>query len=121
MYRDICWRHIEKIGLRGKIVGMDRGLVERGHVWVDAELPVDGSLIGSEIIIDTDGELNGSYTIHGVVKDGDLFRVDCSNVCFVRGFKDSKDYGKGYVYNFEEGAGWVIPNRVHVDRRGGPE
>jgi hypothetical protein len=107
------------VGLRGRIVKMDRGLVERGHVWVDTDLPTDGSLIGSEIIIENDGELNASYTIHGVQEHDGRYRVDCGNVCFVRAFTDPMDYGKGYVYNFEEGGAWVIPNRLHVDRRVG--
>ena len=108
------------IGLRGTIARMDQGVVDRGHVWVNTELPVDGSLTGLEIIIENDGKLNASYTIGGVQKDGDLYRVDCGDVCFVRGFRNPKDYTEGYVHNFEEGAGWVIPNKVHVDRRSNP-
>ena len=32
----------------------------------------------------------------------------------VREFVDIRDYGKGYVHNFEEGASWVIPTRAHI-------
>jgi hypothetical protein len=104
-------------GFRGSVVKMDRGLVERGHVWVDTELPTDGSLTGSQLIIANDGELNACYTIEGVVEEEGLFRIDCGEVSFVRRFKDTKDYDKGYVYNFEEGDAWVIPHQIHVDLR----
>ena len=30
----------------------------------------------------------------------------------------SKDYAKGFVYNFEEGASFIIPHAVRVFRRG---
>ncbi|MBB29147.1 MAG: hypothetical protein CME25_09630 [Gemmatimonadetes bacterium] len=102
-------------GYRGSIVKMDRGLVDRGYVWVDQRLPTDGSLEGSQLIIANDGELNACYTIEDVVEEEGLFRIDCGEVSFVRRFKDTKDYGKGYVYNFEEGDAWLIPYQVHVE------
>ena len=111
--------HVElpDVGFRGSIVGMDRGPVERGRVWVDTELPSDGSLIGGEIHIDNDQESNACYTIHDVEREGDRTRIDCGEVCFVRRFQDPLNYGKGYVHNFEVGAAWLIPHRLHIDRR----
>ena len=103
--------------IRGSIARLDRGLVERGHIWVNTQTPLDDSLVGSEIIVANDGQENACYAIHGIEKDGDLYRIDCGDVCFVRRFRDPTDYGKGYVYNFEEGAEWVIPRQMHVDRR----
>jgi hypothetical protein len=38
-------------------------------------------------------------------------------VTFVRGYADGKDYSKGYVYNFEEGAAFIIPHAVRVLRQ----
>ena len=41
-------------------------------------------------------------------------RGDIGDVSFVREFIDTRDYSKGYVYNFAEGASWVIPTRAHI-------
>lgn len=80
-----------------------------------------GSYAGADVSHGTSikGPRMGYSWLKHVERDGGLCRVDCGDVCFVRTFKDVKDYGKGYVYNFEEGAAFVIPNRLHVDRRRG--
>ncbi len=103
--------------LRGSVVKMDKDMEGHGYVWVDTALPTDETLHGSEIIIENDRERNACYRIEGVEKDGALYKIDCGAVCFVRGFVDRNDYSKGYVYNFEEGAAWVIPHSVYIERR----
>ena len=104
-------------GYTGTIGRMDRDLSGHGSVWVETELPTDDTLAGSEIIIENDRVRNAVYTIESVEKDGELYRIDCGEVAFTRSFLDPMDYSKGYKYNFEEGAGFIIPNRIHV--RGG--
>jgi hypothetical protein len=107
-------------GYRGTIVKMDRGMKDHCCVWVKEPLPVGEVLRGSEIIIANDrrspasARLNACYTVDNVQKDGDLYKVDCGDVCFIRGFVDLKDYSKGYVYNFEEGAEWIIPTKARL-------
>jgi hypothetical protein len=103
------------VGYRGTILEMDRGPVPRGRVWVDTELPLDGSMVGREILIDNDGEANACYTIHGLERDGGRTRIDCGEICFVRKHMDPRDYGKGYRHNFEVGASWLIPHCLRVD------
>jgi len=105
-------------GWRGTVAKMDRGLVEHGNIWVDTPLPTDGSLNGSQLIIENDGELNACYTIEGITEEDGLFRIDCGEVSFVRRYKDLKDYDKGFVYNCEIGDAWLIPHLIHVDLAG---
>lgn len=95
----------------GKVVRMDKGNdpAARGRIWVDAKLPESDALAGRWIYIENDRARNAAYQIRSVEKDGDLARISCGQVTFVRGFKDANDYAKGYVHNFEEGAGFVIP------------
>lgn len=96
-------------GWTGKIVKMDWGTEGSGHVWVDAALPEDGSLTGQQILIDNDRVRNACYTIQGAERDGDGTKLYLGRVCFVRGFKDPNNPGLGYVYEFEPGAGFLIP------------
>lgn len=100
----------------GTVHRMDREMKSRCSIWTKTPLPTNGTLNGCEVIVNNDGKVNATYTIAGVTRDGDLYKVDCGEVCFIRGFVDNMDYGKGYVYNFEEGAQWTIPNRVRVAR-----
>lgn len=99
---------------RGTVVRMDRELKTHACLWTRTPLPTDGTLIGSEIIVANDRKLNACYTIAGIQKDGDLYKVDCGEVCFVRGFVDDRDYSQGYTYNFTEGAEWAIPQQARL-------
>ncbi len=105
-------------GHRGTIAKMDRDMVGKGHVWADCALPTDETMAGREIIIENDRERNACYTIERVEKDGKLCKLCLGDVCFVRSYKDNNDYSKGYVYNFEEGAAFIIPHIVRVVRNG---
>jgi hypothetical protein len=109
----------EQLAYTGTVVRMDRDMVDDGRIWVDADLPVDGTLVGERIIIDNDDVRNACYTIHAVERDGDLTMLSLGDVSFVREFIDNTDYSKGYVYNFEEGAGFSIPHHVAATFGGG--
>ncbi len=104
-------------GYRGTIVKMDKDMQGHGHIWVDTPLPTDDTLRGAEIIIQNDRQRNAVYTIEAIEQDGELYRIDCGEVCFIREFVDRADYSKGYLYNFDAGAEWMIPHRVYVERR----
>ena len=103
----------------GTIARMDRDMVEDGRIWVDTELPTDGTLVGEQIIIDNDDVRNACYTIEGVERDGDLTMLSVGKVSFVRDFVDRNDYSLGYVFNFEEGATFSIPHHVTLSLRPG--
>jgi oligo-alginate lyase len=105
-------------GYTGKIVRMDKGLVAKGHVWVDTPLPTQSALAGQQMIIQNDGFRNACYTIEDVVQDGDLYKVCLGDVCFVRNYQDPQNYQGGFVYNFDEGASFFIPHAVRLSRQG---
>ncbi|MFQ6098821.1 MAG: heparinase II/III family protein, partial [Armatimonadota bacterium] len=101
---------------RGRVVRMDRDMKADGRIWVDAALPTDGSLVGEQIVIENDGARNACYDIRAVERDGDLTMISCGDVSFIRGYKDPKDPDAGFVYNFEVGAAFTVPNHVYVQR-----
>ena len=75
--------------------------------------PAGGTLRGQQMIIENDRGRNACYEIESVERDGELYKVCLGDVSFIRGFQDNKNYSKGYVYNFAEGAGFIIPNAVY--------
>lgn len=103
----------------GTVARMDRDMVEDGRIWVEAELPTDGTLVGERIIIANDDVRNACYTIERVERDGEQTMLGLGDVSFVRDFVDRTDYSKGYVYNFEEGAAFSIPHHVALSLRPG--
>ena len=103
--------------LTGTIVQMDKDMEDGGRIWVDAELPTDGSLIGESIIIANDDVKNACYTIHAAQRDGEGTMLSLGDVCFIRDYVDRDDYSKGFVYNFEEGAAFTILTHAYVVRR----
>lgn len=106
----------------GKVVDMDKNLDGKGWILVDTKLPVDGSLIGSQIIIDTKSERDASYTIKDVQREGKQTKIFCGAISFVSGFKGGnmvvrtttvpKTYEEGYRYDFEQGATFNIASHV---------
>lgn len=103
----------------GKVVAMNKGLNGRGWIDVDAKLPIDGSLVGKQIMIANNNDRGACYEIHGVKRDGRYSRIDCGSICFVRGYRGPTillrhqtmptDYSLGYLYDFNEGAAFRIP------------
>jgi hypothetical protein len=104
-------------GYTGKIVKMKKDMAGEGYVWVDTPLPLDAALVGQQMIIANDRVRNACYTIQSVVKDGDLYKVNLGEVCFIRGYRDRNDYGKGFVYDFVEGAPFIVPLAVRAYRQ----
>ena len=108
--------------ITGKVVEMNKKLDGKGWLLVDSKLPVNSSLIGEQIIIETTGDRDASYTIHNIQKEGKLTRIFCGPISFVRGFKGGdmvvrtatvpKSYTEGYLYDFEEGASFKIASRA---------
>jgi hypothetical protein len=113
--------------ITGKIVKMDKELDDKGWLLVDTKLPTDGSLIGQQIIIETEGERDASYTIHDIQREGNLTKVLCGQLSFVSGFKGGnmvvrtatvpKSYTQGYFYDFEEGASFKIATHTTWDAK----
>jgi hypothetical protein len=108
--------------ITGKIVKMNKEADGNGWVLVDTKLPLDASLHGRQIIIETDTERDASYTISYVEKQGDLTKIFCGPISFIRGFKGGtmvvrtatvpKTYKEGYLYDFEEGASFKITSHA---------
>jgi hypothetical protein len=111
----------------GKVVKMNKKLDGKGWLLVDTKLPVDGSLIGRQIIIETKGERDATYTIHDVKREGNLTKILCGQVSFISGFKGGnmvvrtatvpKSYTEGYIYDFEEGATFQIASQAIWDAK----
>ncbi|HEY8659833.1 MAG TPA: heparinase II/III family protein [Hanamia sp.] len=108
--------------ITGKVVKMDKELDGKGWLLVDSKLPMDSSLNGQQIIIETNEERDASYTIDHVEKEGNLTKVFCGPISFISGFKGGnmvirtaavpKSYTQGYVYDFEEGASFKITSHA---------
>jgi hypothetical protein len=104
--------------LVGKVVKMNRKLDGGGWIWIDAPAPRD-ALVGQHIFIDNDNERDAAYPIHTAEADGNLTKLYCGPISFVRGYAGPtvsvrgkplpRDYGQGFLYDFEEGAGFRIP------------
>lgn len=104
--------------ITGKVLKMNKELAGGGWLLVYTKLPLDGSLIGEQIIIDTNQARDAAYTIRRIERQGDLTRIYCGPITFVRDFVGGtmevrtftlpKCYDKGYLYDFEEGANFKI-------------
>jgi hypothetical protein len=111
----------------GKIMKMDKEPDGKGWLLVDTKLPLDGSLKGRQIIIETEGERDATYTIHDIKREGNLTKVLCGQVSFITGFKGGnrmvrmatvpKSYTQGYIYDFEEGASFKIASQATWDAK----
>jgi hypothetical protein len=104
--------------ITGTVIKMNKELAGGGWLIVDKELPTDGSLTGEKIIINTDTERDASYSIRSVERSGNQTKVFCGPISFVRDYKGGtmevrtftvpRDYSLGYLYDFEEGAQFII-------------
>ncbi|ACU02555.1 heparinase II/III domain-containing protein [Pedobacter heparinus] len=93
--------------IRGKVVKMNRELKGGGWLLVDQQLPVDGSLNGSQLMVSTEGKRDACYSIVGIERQGNLTRVYCGPITFVNDYK-GENYKEGLMYDFEEGAAFTI-------------
>ncbi len=98
--------------IEGRIVQMNRGFSGEGWLLVESKQPVDNNSIGKQIIIETTGERDASYRIHGIKKEGNLTRIFCGPVTFISKIKSADTRKNGstqkYSYDFEEGASFKI-------------
>jgi len=119
-YKDVELKSAGKI--KGKVVKMNKELDGGAWLLVDSKSPMDASLIGEQIIIDTNTDRDATYTIHQVEQVGELTKIICGPISFVRNFKGGemqghttrvpKFYTKGYLYDFEEGASFEISSHA---------
>ncbi|MCK5802983.1 MAG: heparinase II/III family protein [Lentisphaeria bacterium] len=86
-------------------------------IRTDAELPVEGALVGNEIIIENDRARNACYTIRGVRTVDGATEISLGRTSFVRAFVDRNDYAKGFTHNFELGARFTIPNHACIEAK----
>lgn len=111
--------HIKSSGtIEGSVVTMNKELKGNGWILVDTKRPVDRSVIGEQIMIETAGERDATYTIRDIQKEGKYTKIFCGPITFVRAFKGGKTsvrgvnlprtYEEGYEYDFEEGASFSI-------------
>jgi len=108
--------------LTGKVVKMNKDLKGGGWLLVDSKLPVDGSLTGQQLVIQTNSDRDASYAIRHVEREGDFSKIFCGPISFIRDFKGGtanvrgvalpKDYKQGYHYDFEEGAAFHITSHA---------
>lgn len=107
--------------ITGKILKMNKELPGGGWVMVDTKLPTDGSLNGQELIVDTKGDRDAVYTISNVEREGNLTRIYCGPITFIKGFKTESAVitndpaaksPTAYQYDFEEGAGFRITSHA---------
>ena len=94
---------------RGVVVDFDREMDEENWVFVDTDLPCDGSLTGRSIHISTTGERNGTYTIREVRKVDGRTVVCVGAKSLVCGYRDRTDFSKGYAYTVSVGNTFEIP------------
>lgn len=111
--------------LRGRVLRFTRELSEQNQLEVhfDDELARDPAalpdLVGTHVHVQTDGERNGVYRIHGIAQErrGALrYRLDLGAQTLIRGLIDPEDLDGGYRYNIRGGAPFSIP--VGVEQTG---
>lgn len=105
--------------VRGKVVRMNRGLDGGGWVWLSSSGPLDDRVLGQTLQIANENERDACYVIERYERDGDLWRVYCGDISFVRGyagptmrlreFVAPSGYDHGYLFDFEPGATFTIP------------
>jgi hypothetical protein len=88
-------------------------------IWIDAPAAAKDSLVGQYIHIANDNERDATYRIDSAEPDGKLLKLNCGPITFVRGYAGPtkevrsrplpSDYGKGFIYDFEEGAAFSVP------------
>jgi hypothetical protein len=98
--------------ISGKVIKMNKELAGGAWVLVDAKLPTNGSLNGEQLMVDTKGERDATYTISSITREGDMSRIYCGPITFIKGLKKGSDANPAYLYDFEEGAGFSIANHA---------
>lgn len=79
---------------------------EAGPTWLDveADLPTDGRLDGTQLRVLSDSPRDTCYTINGVsATDSGHLRLDLGDTTLVRGFIDNENYDAGVLYDVAVG------------------
>ncbi|MGJ7029644.1 heparinase II/III domain-containing protein [Niabella hirudinis] len=93
--------------IEGRVVKMYRGSGAEAWILVDSKAPLDQSIVGEQIIIETKGARDASYPVRAVKKEGTLTRVYVGPGTFVSNVKN-KGSAQQLSYDFEEGASFQI-------------
>ncbi len=95
--------------IAGTLVRFEKNVNVPAVAWVQISEGDPDTIKGSQIIFANDGVRNACYDIMDVQRDGELWKITCGPGTFARGFVNSADYSKGYVYNVKEGASFYVP------------
>lgn len=95
--------------LRGKLVRFEKDITKPACAWIQLTAGDGSALVGQEVHFDNDRNRTACYAITAAEKDGDLWKITTGPGTFIRGFKDTKDYSKGYTFNIKEGAAFTVP------------
>ncbi|MBQ9967413.1 MAG: Ig-like domain-containing protein, partial [Oscillospiraceae bacterium] len=79
------------------------------------EPATSAELTGRWIYVETDGIENGAYRIFGAEVKDDTAVLELRHQTLVRDYVDKMDFSKGYKYNIDEGASFVIPLSASFD------
>jgi oligo-alginate lyase len=104
-----------RAAVTGRLADFTRDLSDSNQLvlTLDRDLSADerpDHLTGSFVYVDNDGERNAAYRITKAALDGDgRLVLDIGDVTTIRGYQDSEDFSKGYVYDIAVGAAARIP------------
>ncbi|WP_405457351.1 heparinase II/III family protein [Paenibacillus sp. HJGM_3] len=98
--------------LQGTIVDFTKELSLQNKLTVQMNMhgTDPGSLIGTSIYVQNDGQRNATYLIKAVKALGnDRYELDLGDITLIRSYADPNDLFKGFVYDVAEGSSFVIP------------
>lgn len=105
--------------IEGKVVKMYRGLGGEGWIVADSKSPINTTVIGEQLIIETTGERDACYQIRDIKKEGKLTRIFFGPATFVSNIKSGNttdtDSTQNRRYDFEEGASFQISRHAVWD------
>ncbi|WP_300600580.1 heparinase II/III family protein [Niabella sp.] len=102
--------------IEGRVVKMYKGAGGATWILVDSKKPIDKTVIGEQIMMETTGKRDASYQILDIKKEGASTRIFCGPGTFVSSIKSGNSEKNGsdrertqkYSYDFEEGAAFKI-------------
>jgi hypothetical protein len=93
----------------GKVLEFEHDPRKPATMLLSGDIGANNALAGQQIVVRNDGKRNGWYRIESSSRETSGTRIHCGNTTFVRGFKDRKDYTKGYIYDISDGMTYSIP------------
>jgi hypothetical protein len=91
--------------LKGNVKSINYSNPDDNHIYVNTNIPLDSSLIGSYIHIKNSDRYDNSYEIKKIQGN----KISFGDITLIKGFKDKKDYSKGYIYYINPGDEFEIP------------